>query len=259
MISIQLNDLQVECEQGRTILEVARAHGVEIPTLCHHPSLPPAGLCRLCIVEQEWPDGERSVKSSCTLQATDGMKILTDTDRVHSLRAGVIELLLLRAPHATSIRDLANLYGVEQPALTQLQEPDGCVLCGLCVRTCEQSMAREAITCAQRSTGRSVATAFHDRSENCVGCGSCVNVCPTGVLHLEQQDGVRRIFWNDQLLNETELVPCEDCGDEFTTRQLLDWTAQRGKPNAVDTEHPVCPACARQRQARRMARPLARY
>jgi hypothetical protein len=76
---------------------------------------------------------------------------------------------------------------------------------------------------------------------------------------MEEQDGTRRIFWNDQLLNETELVPCEDCGTEFTTRQLLDWTANRGDRTTVDPEHPVCPACARERQARRIARPLAGY
>ena len=260
MISIQLNDQTIECEAGETILNVARANGVEIPTLCHHPSLPPSGLCRLCIVEQEWPDGERSVKSSCTLHASDGMKILTDTERVRRLRAGVIELLLLRAPEAKTLQDLAGLYGVEQPSLPSLQEPDGCVLCGLCVRTCELTMNREAITCAQRSTERSVATAFHDQAETCVGCGACVNVCPTGVLHMEESNGVRRIYWNDQLLNETQLVACRDCGTEFTTRQLMDWTVQRGQGKyAVDADAPVCPECARRNMAKKMATPFCRY
>jgi bidirectional [NiFe] hydrogenase diaphorase subunit len=259
VITIQLNDRQVACKTGETVLEVARRHDVHIPTLCHHPSLPPAGLCRLCIVEQEWPDGERSVKASCTLHVTPDMKVLTDTERVRRLRAGVIELLLLRAPEAKTIQDLADLYGVERPNLPTLHEPDNCVLCGLCVRTCEASMTREAITCSARSTDRAIATAFGDRSRNCVGCGSCVNLCPTGVLHMEEVDGVRRIFWNKKLLNETQLVACEDCGCRFMTRQLLEWTARRGgKLGTVDPEHPVCPDCSRRRQAGRMA-PLTRY
>ena len=181
MVSFKLNGKTVQGEEGQYILQVAQKYGVEIPTLCHHKALEPAGMCRLCTVEVF--DGRRSrFVTSCNYPIWDGMEVKTDTEAVHKGRKLIVELLLARCPGVPLLKELAKKYGIEKPRITQ--RDDDCILCGLCTRICER-MGNGAISLTGRGTEMKVATPFETQSEFCMGCGACVSVCPTGHIKLE--------------------------------------------------------------------------
>ena len=98
MISITINGKKIKAEEGKTILEVAQAEGIHIPTLCSNDALKPAGNCRLCSVEVTQGD-RTTIETSCNYLAQDGMKVATDTERVREVRKLVMELLLARCPN----------------------------------------------------------------------------------------------------------------------------------------------------------------
>ncbi len=175
MINIILNGLEVQVEEGSTILEAARFYGFPIPTLCHMDGLSPYGACRLCVVEIGDGDNERLV-SSCTYRVQDGMKVRTATARVLRARKMVIELLLATCPQSKVIQDIASANNVRQQRFRQ--EYEDCILCGLCVRMCEEQMMGKAIGFAGRGESRHITTPFDMASEECRRCGGCIYVCP---------------------------------------------------------------------------------
>ncbi len=182
MIEFKLNDKRVQGEEGEYILQVARKYGVEIPTLCHHQALEPAGMCRLCTVELF--DGRRSrFVTACNYPIWDGMAVQTDSDAVHQGRKLIVELLLTRCPNVPIINDLASKYGISKPRF-KLEEND-CILCGLCTRVCEK-MGANAIQLAGRGMDLKIDTPFHVQTDACIGCGACAFVCPTG--HIKPED-----------------------------------------------------------------------
>ncbi|RJQ55201.1 MAG: 4Fe-4S dicluster domain-containing protein, partial [Desulfobacteraceae bacterium] len=181
MITFKLNGQTVQGENGQYILQVAEKYGVEIPTLCHHKALEPAGMCRLCTVEVF--DGRRTrFVTSCNYPIWEGMEVKTDTEAVHKGRKLLVELLLARCPEVPLLKNLAEKYGIREPRFRK--ENDDCILCGLCTRICER-MGNAAIALTGRGTEMKVDTPFHIQTEFCMGCGACVSVCPTGHIKLE--------------------------------------------------------------------------
>ena len=181
MITFKINGEEVQAEKGEYILQVAKKHGVDIPTLCHHEALEPAGMCRLCTVELF--DGRRTrFVTACNYPIWDGMEVFTDTEAVHRGRKLIVELLFARCRDVPVIIDLAKRYGIEEPRFRE--EGDDCILCGLCVRICEK-MGNSAITLTGRGVDMKVDTPFHTQTEVCLGCGACASVCPTGHIKLE--------------------------------------------------------------------------
>ncbi len=181
MITFKLNNKEVQGEEGQYILQVAEKYGVEIPTLCHHKALDPAGMCRMCIVELF--DGKRTrFVTSCNYPIWDGMEVNTHTEAVQEIRTIIIDTLLARCPDVPIINDLAKEYGIEETSFKK--EDDDCILCGLCVRICER-MGNSAISLTGRGVDMKVDTPFHMQSDVCLGCGACVSVCPTGHIKLE--------------------------------------------------------------------------
>lgn len=175
MKKLNINGLNLSVEKGTTVLEAARMLGLPIPTLCHMEGLSPYGACRLCIVEIG--EGERvKLVSSCTYPAEDGMKVRTTTKRVARARKMVIELLLASCPQSKVIQDIAAKYDVKQQRFRQ--EHDDCILCGLCVRMCDEQMVAKAIGFRGRGEERSIGTPFDVKSEKCRLCGGCMYVCP---------------------------------------------------------------------------------
>ena len=175
MITLTLNGLQVSVEKGTTLLEAAEFYGFPIPTLCHMDGLSPYGACRLCVVEI----GEREkakLVSSCTYPAEEGLKVRTSSARVVRARKMVLELLLASCPQSKNIQDLASKHEVRQQRFRQ--EYEDCILCGLCVRMCEEQMMAKAIGFRHRGERRSIGTPFDIRSEVCRLCGACRYVCP---------------------------------------------------------------------------------
>lgn len=182
MISFKINGKEVVAQEGQTILSVARQYKIEIPTLCYHGALSPAGACRLCTVEID--DGRRTrLVTSCNYPVWRGMEVHTHTERVIQGRRMIIELLLARCPGVKVIQDLAVEYGIEVPRFQQ--ETHDCILCGLCTRMCEERMGVSAISLSGRGVNLEVDTPFHLHSEVCRTCGACAFVCPTGHIKLE--------------------------------------------------------------------------
>jgi len=181
MITFKINGKEVQAEKGEYLLQVARRYGIDIPTLCHHDALEPAGMCRLCTVELF--DGRRTrYVTACNYPVWEGMEVFTDTEAVHQGRKLIVELLLARCPDVPVLLDLAKKYGISEPRFKK--EGDDCILCGLCVRMCER-MGNSAITLTGRGAKIAVDTPFHVQTDVCMGCGACVSVCPTGHIRLE--------------------------------------------------------------------------
>jgi bidirectional [NiFe] hydrogenase diaphorase subunit len=175
MITMQINGLDVAVERGTTLLEAAQFLGFPIPTLCHMEGLSSYGACRLCVVEIG--EGTRArLVTSCTFPAEEGLKVRTATKRVVRARKMVLELLLATCPQSKVIQDLASAHEVRQQRFKQ--EHDDCILCGLCVRMCEEQMMAKAIGFRGRGEHRSLGTPFDQKSEVCRTCGGCSYVCP---------------------------------------------------------------------------------
>ncbi len=182
MITFRINDKEVHGEEGAYILDVAKAAGIEIPTLCHHEALTPAGMCRLCTVELF--DGRKTrFVTACNYPIWEGMEVFTDSESVIQGRKLIVELLLARCPDVPILKALALTYGIETPRFAP--EGDDCILCGLCVRMCEK-MGNNAISLTGRGVEMKVDTPFHVQTDVCMGCGACDSVCPTGHINLEK-------------------------------------------------------------------------
>jgi heterodisulfide reductase subunit A len=198
MVTFKLNGKTVQGEEGQYILQVAEKYGVDIPTLCHHKALEPAGMCRLCTVELF--DGRRTrYVTACNYPIWDGMEIKTDSEAVHQGRKLIVELLLARCPNVPILKNLAKQYEIEAPRFEQ--GDDTCILCGLCTRTCEK-MGANAITLSGRGLDLTVDTPFHVQTDLCIACGACASVCPTGHITLDK-------IKHQHTLLETKPIPSE--------------------------------------------------
>ena len=175
MTTLQINGLQVTVERGSTILEAAQFLGFPIPTLCHMEGLTPYGACRLCVVEIG--QGPRAkLVSSCTYPVEEGLIVRTASRRVLRARKMIVELLLASCPQSKTIQDIASQLQVSQQRFKQ--EHEDCILCGRCVRMCEEQMMAKAIGFRGRGESRSIGTPFDKTSEVCRVCGGCIYVCP---------------------------------------------------------------------------------
>jgi NADH dehydrogenase/NADH:ubiquinone oxidoreductase subunit G len=175
MVKLAINGLPVEVEKGTTLLEAAKFLGFPIPTLCYDEGLSPYGACRLCVVEIG--EGPRAkLVSSCTYPAEEGLKMRTASARVLRARKMVLELLLASCPQSKVIQDLASAHDVRRQRFKQ--EYEDCIMCGLCVRMCEEQMMAKAIGFQGRGEDRRIGTPFDIKSEECRLCGGCLYICP---------------------------------------------------------------------------------
>jgi NADH-quinone oxidoreductase subunit G/NADP-reducing hydrogenase subunit HndD len=205
MINLTINNRMIQATPGSSILEAAQAAGEKIPTLCHIKELLPSGACRMCVVEVK---GKPNLTPSCAFPAEEGMEIQTRSPRVITARRTIIELLLASHPFDCltcpkngycELQSLASEYGIDRvpfqgktrhhytdfssPSI--IREPDKCILCGRCVRICEEIQGVAAIDFTRRGFDTMVLPPFEkDLSETtCVNCGQCTLACPTGALH----------------------------------------------------------------------------
>lgn len=202
---IEINNRPVEMKPGEMLLSTIRRAGVRVPTLCALPSLDPTGACRICVVEVE---NHRGLVPSCCVPVTEGMKVKTHSPRAVRARKTVVELLLANHPEdcmycprdgACQLQKLAIQHGVRErryPGASQSQrtcdvssaslvrDPAKCILCGKCVRVCEEIQGVSAIDFGGRGSQTVVGPAFGDglNVSSCVNCGQCVVVCPTAAL-----------------------------------------------------------------------------
>ena len=182
-IPIIIDGRMVQVEQGTMIIEAAGKAGIVVPTLCHHEAVKPYGSCRLCIVEVVQNKQHRLVTSCNSPVDNGGMEVFTDTAGVRRIRRSIIELLLARCPDMPVLQTMARQMGIESSRLKKKNDKQ-CILCGLCVRFCEEVVGVSAIGLANRGTEREVATPFKAGSDVCIGCGSCSYICPTGCIEM---------------------------------------------------------------------------
>jgi NADH dehydrogenase/NADH:ubiquinone oxidoreductase subunit G len=182
MITMTLNGLDVQVEEGWTLLEAAQFYGIKIPTLCYNEGLSPYGACRLCIVEIG--EGKKTkIVSSCTYPVQKGLVVRTHSEKVHKYRKLVIELLLALCPTSKTVQDLASKLGVTKVRFTPKYED--CILCGLCTRMCEEQMDARAIGFVNRGKDRRITTPFDIKSDVCRTCGACMYICPACMLRCQ--------------------------------------------------------------------------
>jgi NADH dehydrogenase/NADH:ubiquinone oxidoreductase subunit G len=186
MIHLTIDNQPIQVPPGYTLLQAAREHGFDIPTLCYHETLLPYGACRLCLVELISPSGAQNSRlvAACTYPCEEGLVVRTDSETVLDARRAVVELLLSTAGHLPVVAALAEKLGVQKPYVTL--KADDCILCGLCVRACREIVGKSAISLVQRGMERAVAAPFRISSSDCIECATCALLCPTGAIHIEQ-------------------------------------------------------------------------
>jgi len=206
-VCFTIDGREVTVPEGTTILEAAKSLGIDIPNLCYDSRLEPAGTCRLCVVQIE---GRPGLTISCNTLAAEGIKVCTENDEIAAIRKTVLELILSEhrvactscdKDGACSLQDYAYRYRADEGRFglperrpvkpnyatnseAILYDPDKCILCGLCVRYCEEVQKAEALAFAGRLEQIEVSTAFGIdlHKSSCVLCGGCVEICPAGSM-----------------------------------------------------------------------------
>ena len=200
MVHITINGTEVDAPEEQTILQAAKTLGIKIPTLCHHDALSPYGSCRLCIVEIK-KRGRSKIVTSCNHPVERGIEVFTDSEAVLGHRKMLMELLLARCPEVGIVREMARRMGIERPRFPQGKHD--CILCGLCVRVCDERIGASAISFVNRGVDEDVSAPFNISSETCIGCGACVRVCPTGAI----TTGGSRGAFEDQQVQDRKAAP----------------------------------------------------
>ena len=205
-ITLTVDGVEVQAEKGQTVLEAALSSGIYIPHLCYHPDLEPAGACRLCMVEIKG----KGLVTSCTTPAEYGMVVFTESPEVEKVRRVAAELLLINHPSdclecekntRCELQRVINYIGIDEDKLSGLRrltktlptdtsnpfflyDPNRCVLCGICVRTCRDIVGVSNFDFVYRGYDSMVST-FGCKElleSRCVSCGECVTRCPVGAL-----------------------------------------------------------------------------
>ncbi len=224
-IKLKIDDIAVEVSRGKTILEAAQSAGIRIPTLCHDPRLVPFGACRLCVVQEK---GKSELLPSCFTPAKGGMEIITRSSQIFESRRLQLQLILLNHPMICprcekegecGLQSLVYEYGVEETlypweritfpvddrsSLLQ-RDPNKCILCGRCVRICDEVQAVGELSFTQRGIKTAIDTDFH-RPLQCEFCGQCLDTCPVGAITSDRFDTTVKA-WE---LKETT-TPCPYC------------------------------------------------
>ena len=164
------------------MLEVARRHGIPIPTLCTLKALGSNRSCRLCVVEAEGLSLAPTVLASCDLKASAGLVVRTATPQLQKIRQTILELLLAGLPENRDVQEIARKYNVESTPFENAGH-DECVLCGICITACRAKLGVSALSfAAQGDNERKVAGFVQLDGSACIGCGACANLCPIGVI-----------------------------------------------------------------------------
>lgn len=219
-----IDNIPVEINGEKNILELVRKAGIDLPTFCYYSELSVYGACRMCMVENKWGDME----AACSTPPRVGMEIHTNTPRLRKYRKMNLELLLSNHCRDCTtceknghckLQDLAQRFGImkirfdntsenreiDNSSLCIVRDKSKCILCGDCVRVCDEVQNVGAIDFVKRGSKMSVGTAFDEplSESNCVGCGQCAAVCPTGAIVVKNDTAK---LWEDISDVDTKVV-----------------------------------------------------
>ena len=226
MANLSINGKKITVPDNITILDAARRNGIYIPTLCDDPRLEPHGGCRLCLIQVK---GMPRPVTACTTPVTEGMEVETTNEQIERQRRTIVELLLSDHPNDCmvceragdcTLQELAYFYEIrsnrfvgERRQYTKKdlnpfieRDMEKCILCGKCVRVCEEIQGLGAIDIAGRGFTAKVTPPF-EKDLDCEFCGQCVSICPTGALMSKQSLGKGR----QKDVKEVETI-CGYCG-----------------------------------------------
>ena len=175
-INLTIDGKQIKAEAGMTVLDVARREGIYIPTLCHHEKLEAYGGCRLCMVEVE-SRGWTSYVVSCLYPVAKDIVVRTRSDKVDKIRKVLVEELMAHAPDAPELVNLAREYGADRDRFKK--EASFCVLCGLCVRYCDEVKKKNAVSFFDNGAVRQIKFVAEVAKNECWDCQECFALCPT--------------------------------------------------------------------------------
>jgi len=203
-IKLTINGKQVKGKSGDTLLEICQANGIDVPSLCHLDGLSDVGACRMCVVEVE---KERRPVPACTYPARDGLVVKTDTEQLEKYRRQILELIFTEHNHFCmfceasgdcELQKLAYKYQMDnvrypytypQLSVDALSEylvidHNRCILCGRCIRACNEIAASHTLDFSQRGWKTQVSADLEQPlgESSCLFCGACVQSCPTGAI-----------------------------------------------------------------------------
>ena len=223
MVTIRINGNEIQVEEGKNVLQCALDAGIYIPHLCYHPSLKSLGSCRMCVVHVE---GQDAITTSCTLKAKEGLSITTESERLKYLRMLALELLLAGHPECTSCPKYGNCelqmliqyigpktgrmhtrtkgFKVEENNPLLVHDMNRCILCGRCVRACNELRGAKILSYQKKDMETYVGTLHNQllKDVDCRFCGACAEVCPTGTI----RDKIQLIDLEQS--KEDAIVPC---------------------------------------------------
>ena len=221
---MMIDNIPVEIAGEQNILAVIRKAGIQLPTFCYYSELSVYGACRMCMVEDQWG----GIQAACSTPPKAGMEIFTNTPRLRKYRRNVLELLL--ASHCRDcttceksgkckLQELAHQFGIrdirfgqqnqqherDESSVCISRDNAKCILCGDCVRMCEEIQGVGAIDFSGRGAHMRVMPAFDEpiASSTCVGCGQCAAVCPTGAIVVKNHTD---IMWKELADPKTKVV-----------------------------------------------------
>ncbi|MEA4926681.1 MAG: formate dehydrogenase subunit alpha [Syntrophomonadaceae bacterium] len=229
LIKLIINGKEAEAPAGSTVLQAAEKAGIDIPRLCYDPELSPLGACRLCVVEVE---GNRLLPAACVTPVMQGMVVNTESPAVVEARKTILELLIANHPLECmtcdklgdcKLAEYAYRYGIKESPFEGekheyaidddnpfiIRDLNKCILCGACVRACEEMTGKDNLSYLNRGFNRKATTAgdVSYLESDCVFCGQCVAVCPTGALTEKTMAGKAR-RWEIERVQTT----CPFCG-----------------------------------------------
>ena len=231
MISISINGVEIQTEEGKTILDIARENGIYIPTLCYMEGVSDIGSCRLCAVECS---GFRNMLPACRTKARHGMEIVTESERLTEYRQEMLKLLLSNhnldcmscaANACCELQNMCNRYGVEhaehegtrkriEKKIPKLDDnpyisydSSKCIHCQRCINVCHNIACNGAMNNGRSGTYHIVDAPFGKdfKETGCESCGNCASVCPTGALTLKREKG----YWDWEV--KKILTTCPHC------------------------------------------------